>query len=519
MVKQTYHDVAIIRPDVLALGGDGVFHHFQRQKEGPSNLVVFTPGDLDKLNARSRQSNGIKSGLAYLANHQNFPNPKEGGISFGKISDSLDIAVVYGLQSDNDSRGYDPEQLMKKLEDNVNIRSNELPLFMTNNSADRIKLGALGLRVEKPEFLLVDSSIVDSGIVIGNDDLYAKLQSTKDHSVSLGEAIDLLGVNDLHLNQFIKFLGAESKSEYARITGNLFRNRDGSRIIGVQNETVSLLNHHEKSKRMSIGGNTFHNVLGVTPFDMEQYLAFQDGLLNQDVEVFFLCGSQGSGKTLLTYAAAVDQIIWHNKESRELRYGKGKPKGAPYDGMVLLKPNEVLGGKRRDVGALPGNLFQKLKPHLEPYVDAHRETILSGTLPFEEMLRHPKFPNDFFNDPRKKYTVEGGHFNPNLEAIQMTYSGFMRGRSFRNMFVVVDEAQNLEPFEMKTIFERLGPGCKMVVLGDPRQVDNPNCSPQINGLTHAVAHYCGQPNTALINLSRNYRSAASEHARQWNIYN
>lgn len=71
---------------------------------------------------------------------------------------------------------------------------------------------------------------------------------------------------------------------------------------------------------------------------------------------------------------------------------------------------------------------------------------------------------------------------------------------------------------MKTIFERLGPGCKVIVMGDPKQVDNPNCSPEINGLTHAVAHYMGQPETGIVSLSRNYRSAASDHARSWKIF-
>ena len=100
----------------------------------------------------------------------------------------------------------------------------------------------------------------------------------------------------------------------------------------------------------------------------------------------------------------------------------------------------------------------------------------------------------------------------------MTYSGHVRGRSFRNTLILVDEAQNFTPYELKTIIERTGEGCKIVLMGDPAQVDNPFCSREINGLTHAIKQYIDKPYSALVTLTRNYRSQMSEDAKSWRVF-
>ena len=275
---------------------------------------------------------------------------------------------------------------------------------------------------------------------------------------------------------------------------------------------------------MSVGNHNRDEILGISPRDMEQYLAMQYGLLNNDVSLFFLTGAQGSGKTLLSYVCAVDQILWYEKDmrSKRLQTDGSKSKSGSYKNIILLKPNEIMGGKRRDIGALPGSLYSKIKPHLGPYLDGHRESILHEYFPFEEMLRHPRFPNDFGDKRRDCGNVKinnEARLPADFEAIEMTYSGFMRGRSFTNTLILVDEAQNFSPYEVKTILERMGEGCKGIIMGDPLQVDNPYCSREINGMTHAISHYLSKPYSALINLTRNYRSQVSADAQEWRVFN
>ncbi len=84
--------------------------------------------------------------------------------------------------------------------------------------------------------------------------------------------------------------------------------------------------------------------------------------------------------------------------------------------------------------------------------------------------------------------------------------------------MLIDEAQNFTPYEIKTILSRLGEGCKAIIMGDPDQTDNPSCSREINGLTHSINHYLGKPYSCLVKLSHNYRSQVSMDADAWKTY-
>jgi PhoH-like ATPase len=84
---------------------------------------------------------------------------------------------------------------------------------------------------------------------------------------------------------------------------------------------------------------------------------------------------------------------------------------------------------------------------------------------------------------------------------------------------VIDEAQDYTPYEMKTLIERLALGSKMIVLGDPKQTRNPNCSVKKNGLTYAIKYFLARPYSALIGLTKNYRSQVSEDSEDMTVYN
>ena len=102
--------------------------------------------------------------------------------------------------------------------------------------------------------------------------------------------------------------------------------------------------------------------------------------------------------------------------------------------------------------------------------------------------------------------------------IFLEQSGYLRGRSFSNTCIILDETQNFTPYEVKTIIERAGEGCKVILMGDPMQRDNPDCSRKINGLTHGIYNYLSKPYSSLVKLTRNYRSVMSRDASDWKVY-
>jgi len=516
-----YHHVFIPFPDIFELSGSDVFDNLQA-KPGNRNLVVVAMpmvNWLDELK-ESHNSVGASDTLQYLKEAQRKTKQKGDDIAICSMSEGLDIAFI------NDPKLKD-EDFITPLEEKVRSLwkaqdSDGRPILMTNRERDHIRFRTQGMRVDDPHFLQVKADIVDKGIITGDHELLAKLYESTNGTIDLETAQSFFEEGELRPNQFIRFTG-DKDYVYARVMGNPLWNGNHSRMTSIDNVRVKLLDTNEYGKKLSIGETQQENILGIAPRDMEQYLAMQYGLLNPDVSLFFLCGSQGSGKTLLGYVCAVDQVLIYEQKERTKRKSNPTPgKTGFFKQIILLKPNEVLGGKRRDVGALPGTLYDKLKPHLAPYIDAHRESQLGRLFPFDEMLRHPHFENDF--GPKRSDAASNTKINecaylPKYgEVVEMTYSGFMRGRSFRDSLVLLDEAQNFTPYEVKTILERTGEGCKVVVMGDPKQVDNPFCSREINGLTHALQQYLDRPYVGLITLSRNYRSQMSDDARDWKVF-
>ena len=500
-MTEKYHEVFIPFPDVYNLGGAEVFKHLERSEEsGDTNLVVIPIEFIERLD-RLKESNGYSGGaedvLSFLSKIDwNSSSPVH-------AYTGLDILVLDTSKNTNFS--------VIKLEEEVkknHLRENSQPLLITNSELKLIKFQNRGLQIEKPNFLQINADIVNEGIIIGNDDLASALYTSQDNSIS-GEAASNLMGRILYPNQFIQFIGSENS--YARI----FRPKKGEDL------EVRLLNPKSNSRRIDIGKSSRDNVWGIKPLDMEQYLALQYGLLNPKIELCFLCGSQGSGKTLLSYVSAIDQILWYTAEERKLR-GMPNKKGGSFKQMVILKPSDVMGGRRRDPGALPGTIYEKMKPHLMPYIDSHKESSIGNFVSFNSLLKHPKFPNDFGLplDPKiKNMKINGiAHLPQHSEAIIAAYSGFMRGRSISDSIFLIDEAQNFTPYELKTIIERMGEGSKAIIMGDPKQFDNPNCSMGVNGLTHAIHHYMNKDYSALIKLTKNYRSRMSRDSDSWRVF-
>ena len=511
--------------DVYDQGGPEAFRHLERHDEKERNLIVLPFSFIDMLSELETKENsmGARDALLYIkdSGYKKIDSESSNGKNLYRLSQGLDLLILTDEQYSG--RNLSIFDLKKDLEKYVSFREFEI---ITNDTRDHIKYSGGGVKVSDPEFLQVNESIVHEGVIDGNDELQAALRSSKSESLELDKVEKILD-RELYMNQFIRFRSNDNKEYFARVAGKLEYNHSKTRIIGVNAPVVELLNSKEYSKRLTIGNSHFDNVLGVKPRDMEQYLALQYGLLNDDVSVFFLCGKAGSGKTLLTYAAAVDSVLVYDGIQFKDRYPNHNEKTSYRIGdrgrfkqIALLKPPEILGGARRDPGALPGTLLDKLTPHLRPYSDAHRETIMNA-FPFDEMFRHPKYENRY--GPPRNREISDKRFNaaklPNCEIIDLVYSGFIGGASISDTNIILDEAQDYTPYEMKTIIERTAEGSKLIICGDPMQTRNPKCTTKTNGLTFAVRHFLPKPYTGLVYLNRNYRHQASEDSDSMRAYN
>lgn len=215
-------------------------------------------------------------------------------------------------------------------------------------------------------------------------------------------------------------------------------------------------------------------VWGIFPRNLEQSFAME-ALLNDDIRLVTISGGAGTGKTLMAIAAGL------TKTTDEDVYQK----------LLVSRPIFPLG---RDVGFLPGDLDEKLNPWMQPIFD-NLELLLSG-----------------FSGNRRKGMSRGYQelINQGMLAIEpLTY---IRGRSIPNQFFIVDEAQNLTPHEIKTILTRAGEGTKIVLTGDPYQIDNPYLDSQTNGLTNVIERFKGDEIAAHITLTKGERSELATKA-------
>ncbi len=210
-------------------------------------------------------------------------------------------------------------------------------------------------------------------------------------------------------------------------------------------------------------------VMGVRPRNKEQSYAL-DLLLDENIRLVTLVGKAGTGKTLLAIAAGLKKTL----------------EDGVYTRMLVSRPVMPLG---RDIGYLPGDVDEKLNPWMQPIFD-NLEFLFSsgkrGTRAYAELLE-----------------------NGQIQVEPLTY---IRGRSLPQQFIIVDEAQNLTPHEVKTIITRSGDGTKIVLTGDPQQIDNPYVDSASNGLTIAADKFRGEKLAGHIVLAKGERSDLAEIA-------
>lgn len=207
-----------------------------------------------------------------------------------------------------------------------------------------------------------------------------------------------------------------------------------------------------------------------------------DALLNPDISLVTCYGHAGTGKTLVAVAAGLHEVF--NRK---------------YNGITVSRPVVSMGDQ---LGFLPGTLDEKMRPWLQPIHDA-LDLLMQPKAPLGP--RRKKQKSDTGGPAKKAYEtmVEQG-------VIEIEALCYIRGRSIPNRFFILDEAQQLTPQEAKTIVTRMSQDSKLVLVGDPAQIDNPYVDSRSNGLVYTRNRLKGQPFTAHVALNRGERSELAE---------
>jgi PhoH-like ATPase len=213
-------------------------------------------------------------------------------------------------------------------------------------------------------------------------------------------------------------------------------------------------------------------IWSIMPRNREQAFAL-DILMDDAIKLVTLVGKAGTGKTLLAIAAGL------HKTAEESVYNR----------LLVSRPVFPMG---KDLGFLPGDIEEKLAPWMQPIFD-NVELLLSG---HEMEKRHSR--------GYKELMAMGI-----MDIEPLTY---IRGRSIPNQYMIVDEAQNLTPHEIKTIITRAGEGTKIILTGDPYQIDNPYVDASSNGLTYVVERFKGERIAAHVTMMKGERSELAELA-------
>ncbi|MBI1373895.1 MAG: AAA family ATPase [Phycisphaera sp.] len=366
----------------------------------------------------------------------------------GAVQIALDIPdLPPGLNSDNP----DNRIIAVAFE---SMKNGNRTVFISKDINARIKSDALGIPTEDFEAQKVDADRLYRGYHEWQVDTAIIDQLYEDKQLPLSAIAEHLAGDErsgpvtLHANQYVLLHDALDDSH----TGLARRLGDTEHLIPVTGPRKP--------------------VFGILPRNVQQTMAL-DLLLDDDVKLITLLGTAGTGKTLLALAAGMTKTL--NEER--------------YDRLLVARPIMPLG---RDIGFLPGDISEKLAAWMQPIFD--NLTYLLSTRGSAFMHAESKSP-----EQRIKSLLASGQ----VVLEPLTY---IRGRSIPNQFMIVDEAQNLSPHEVKTIATRVGEGTKLILTGDVAQIDNPYLDSSSNGLSYVVESLKGNGIVGHITLAKSERS-------------
>lgn len=219
--------------------------------------------------------------------------------------------------------------------------------------------------------------------------------------------------------------------------------------------------------------STHNNIWGISARNREQNFAL-NVLLDPQIDFVTLLGTAGTGKTLLALAAGLTLTLEHKS----------------YQEIIMTRETVPVG---EDIGFLPGTEEEKMAPWMGALIDNL------------ELLGSRSGHNEWEQDASN---------NLLMNRVKIRSLNFMRGRTFLNRYLIIDEAQNLTPKQMKTLITRAGPGTKIICIGNLAQIDTPYLAPTTSGLTYVVDRFKSWPHAAHITLRRGERSRLADYATE-----
>ncbi|GAB2180494.1 PhoH family protein [Denitratisoma sp. agr-D3] len=331
----------------------------------------------------------------------------------------------------------------------------------------RIKARALGLDAQDyfNDKVLEDTDLLYTGTMVLPPDFWDShgkdMKSWKQESKTLYEVKGPL-CPDLLVNEFV-YLEEGGEKPFTAIV----RENKGKSAV------LSTLVDYSHGKNA---------VWGITARNREQNFALN--LLNDpDIDFVTLLGQAGTGKTLLTLASALTQTL----EAKR------------YSEIIITRVTVPVG---EDIGFLPGTEEEKMTP----WMGAIEDNLDVLNRPHDEPQGNEK-GGSYGGDWGRAATMDLIRSRIKIKSLN-----FMRGRTFINKFLIIDEAQNLTPKQMKTLVTRAGPGTKVVCLGNIAQIDTPYLTEGSSGLTYVVDRFKGWPHSGHITLQRGERSRLADHA-------
>ena len=324
----------------------------------------------------------------------------------------------------------------------------------------RVKARALGLPAEdyQNDKALEDGDLLYSGVLQLPPDFWNRNGKSVESWQSGAHTFYRISgpiVPQLMINQFVYFEAPGEPSLYARVSE-------------IRDKTAVL-------KTLKDYGHAKNAVWGVTTRNREQNFAI-NLLMDPEVDFVTLAGTAGTGKTLMALAAGLTQVLDDRR----------------YTEIIMTRATVSVG---EDIGFLPGTEEEKMGPWMGA-LDDNLEFLAKG---------------DGGN------AGEWGRAATNeliRSRVKIKSMNFMRGRTFMNKYLIIDEAQNLTPKQMKTLITRAGPGTKIICMGNLAQIDTPYLTEGSSGLTYAVDKFKGWPHGGHITLARGERSRLADFASE-----
>jgi PhoH-like ATPase len=237
-------------------------------------------------------------------------------------------------------------------------------------------------------------------------------------------------------------------------------------VLGSSSSALAIVDSSRKFVKKLVFDH--EHIWGIRPRNVQQTMAIEM-LLKKDMPLVTLIGKAGTGKTLLALASGLMQTE---------DFGD-------YKKLLVARPIVPMG---KDLGFLPGEKEEKLRPWMQPIFDNL------------EYLFNTKKPGEL-------EAILAGMGSIEVEALT-----YIRGRSIPDQFIIIDEAQNLTKHEVKTILTRVGEGSKIVLMGDPEQIDHPYLDAFNNGLSYVVERFKDQPLAGHVKLVKGERSSLAQLA-------